>query len=331
MRNEDVIEELGALAFGSRLKRLSDQLLQDGIRIYRDAGIGFEPRWFPVVYFLKIRGPTSVMNLARGLGVSHPAINQISREIISANLVAQYKDVRDKRKRVLALTSHGRTVIAEAEPVWRALRNAMQEILDDVGGLTYVKNLEQALATRGFQQRFNDQYGLRSDESTITITTYEPAYQEAFARLNKQWINQYFVLEDADCPALENPQEYIIDPGGEIFFALGGRGEDKAMDLGAREGEILGTCALMMRDNRRGELAKMAVSPAARGRGIGQLLGNALVNLARERKLETLFLETNRILLPALGLYRKLGFRELPFPYTTSYGRADVYMELALD
>ncbi|MFT7688506.1 MAG: hypothetical protein ACI9FB_003870, partial [Candidatus Azotimanducaceae bacterium] len=48
----DLLRDLGALGLGSRLKRLSDQLMQDGIRIYRETGVDFEPKWFPVYYYL---------------------------------------------------------------------------------------------------------------------------------------------------------------------------------------------------------------------------------------------------------------------------------------
>ena len=56
----DILSDLGALAFGSRLKRLSDQLMQDGIRVYRDSGLPFEPKWFPVFYYLGKKGPSAV-------------------------------------------------------------------------------------------------------------------------------------------------------------------------------------------------------------------------------------------------------------------------------
>ena len=122
----DVMEELGALALGSRLKRLSDSLMQDGVRIYQAAGMGFEPRWFPVFVYLYRKGPTSITELAKGLGVSHPGINKIANEMIDARLAAPYKDRNDKRKRVLALTSVGREKYQAMEPVWRDIRQALQ-------------------------------------------------------------------------------------------------------------------------------------------------------------------------------------------------------------
>ena len=99
----DILKEIGALAFGSRLKRLSDQLMQDGIRIYKETGVDFEPKWFPVYFYLSEKGPSAVTDVARGLGITHPSVNQVAREMMQAGLIAAYKDRKDKRKRLLAL------------------------------------------------------------------------------------------------------------------------------------------------------------------------------------------------------------------------------------
>ena len=305
-------EQLGSLALALRLKRLSDKLLQDGIKLYRQSGIAFEPKWFPVFYYLQETGPTSVTDLARGLGVTHPGINQISREMISAELVVSYKDMGDKRKRVLALTSKAKTMLSELEPVWRVQRAVLQEILDQAGDDGLLHRLEQVLQEKGLYQRFLDRYDVNSAPQ---IVTYDARYREAFARLNVQWISFYFELEDADKQALEDPERYIIDQGGEIFFALD------------PEGEVLGTGALMMHEDGTAELAKMAVLPSARGRGIGRLLGEAILALADARGLGKLFLETNRKLTPAIRLYQQLGFVERPRLTASEYGHADLYME----
>jgi hypothetical protein len=49
---------------------------------------------------------------------------------------------------------------------------------------------------------------------------YSAEYAADFARLNYQWIEHYFQVEDEDRAALDNPQAYAIAPGGEIFFVL---------------------------------------------------------------------------------------------------------------
>ena len=314
---EDALAELGALALGSRLKRLSDCLMQEGVRVYQKAGVGFEPRWFPVYSFLYRRGPTAITALARGLGVSHPGINKVANELIAAKLVAPYRDRNDKRKRVLALTSHGRDKYKELEPVWRNIRQALQSAVDEGGGdfLNSLSTLDQSLGRQNFLERFSDQWERLDDE--VLIRGYSPRYSAYFKSLNETWINHYFTMEDADRKVLEDPAGTIIAGGGDILFAV-----DAITD------EPLGTVALIRSSEESVELAKMAVAEKAKGRQIGRLLGEAALTRAREMGATFAFLESNRKLTPALSLYRKLGFIEKSFPVDSDYSRADIYMEL---
>jgi len=77
------------------------------------------------------------------------------------------------------------------------------------------------------------------------------------------------------------------------------------------------------------ELAKMAISSELQGKGIGWVLGQALVQAARELGARKIYLESNTKLKPALKLYRKLGFREIPV-ISSPYRRVDIQMELIL-
>ena len=66
------------------------------------------------------------------------------------------------------------------------------------------------------------------------------------------------------------------------------------------------------------ELAKMAVSPKAKGKGIGFILGNTSIAKAKELGAKKIYLESNTILKPAINLYHKLGFKKvtgIPSPY----------------
>ena len=166
MTNSDLMSELGALALGSRLKRLSDALVQDVSRVYESVDTQFEPRWFPVFVYLYRQGPTSITELARGLGVSHPGINKPANELIEAKLAAPYRDRNDKRKRVLALTSIGREKYQKLEPMWLAVREAMQSAIDEGGGefLQELEQLESSLNQKSFLERFRDQVQLSENQ-----------------------------------------------------------------------------------------------------------------------------------------------------------------------
>lgn len=156
-------------------------------------------------------------------------------------------------------------------------------------------------------------------QNEVKIITYEAQYKEAFKTLNEEWIKTFFVMEPGDYKLLDHPEEEILNKGGHIAFAL-------------LDGEVVGTCALVKtHDNPLiFELSKMAVSPKAQGKKLGYLLGNALVEKAKDLKAEKVFLVTNSMLVPAIRLYEKLGFQHIPVT-NAGYDRVDVQMELYLN
>ncbi len=319
MMAEDLLKSLGPLALASRLKRLSDNLMQDGIRIYRDSQIDFEPRWFPVYYYLLTAGPSPVTAIARSLGVSHPSVNQVAKELLARELIAAYKDPKDKRKRVLALTSKGKAQRQALETVWQDIQRALQAVIDEtnVDFLGDIASIERAINNKSFYHRFQQLQA--PDIPGIEVIGYDERYVEDFRRINSDWIVEYFEMEAADQRILDDPEAYVIAPGGEILFAI----EQSS-------GQVVGTCALIPRDEGQVELAKMGILKSMRGRGLGWLLGYKALKLARQGGYKKIYLETNSSLLPAIGLYKRMGFQQMPSPLNTDYQRADVYMALDL-
>lgn len=152
----------------------------------------------------------------------------------------------------------------------------------------------------------------------VEVVRYRPELREAFERLNRQWIEQYFEVEEPDRAVFRDPEGEIRRRGGEIFFVL-------------VAGEALGTCAMVPHGRDAFELAKMGVAPAARGRGYGDLLIDAAIAFARRQGVARVELLTNSALTPALRLYEKHGFRRVPVAAREGgYARADVKMVLEL-
>jgi len=151
----------------------------------------------------------------------------------------------------------------------------------------------------------------------LTVVKYQPEYQPFFELFNKAWLEEYFTVEALDKMVLDNPQEMIINPGGDILFA--------ADELG----EILGTVALRVLEPGVYELTKMAVKKDLRGKGAGQFLCQAAIDRAIELGANRLILYSNTILENAIFIYRKLGFKEIPLQNGV-YGRANIMMEYIL-
>lgn len=137
-------------------------------------------------------------------------------------------------------------------------------------------------------------------------------------RLNKQWIERYFRVEDSDLNTFEHIDDGIIGCGGQIFFAID------------PNGSVIGCCALKPHPGTNShELAKMAVAPEAQGRGVGRMLGEALISYAAQNGVRRIFLEGNTRLKASIALYRRLGFKEIPLK-DISYERCDIMMELSI-
>ncbi|MGZ8397577.1 MAG: GNAT family N-acetyltransferase [Gemmatimonadales bacterium] len=155
------------------------------------------------------------------------------------------------------------------------------------------------------------------DSQKPEVLRYREEFRSAFERLNREWIEAYFVLEPADREILGDPRRKILDSGGQIFFVLEG-------------GEVQGTCAVLRHSGDECEIAKMAVAPAARGRGYGDLLMEASLAFAREIYSRRVVIVSNTVLSPAIRLYRKYGFVEVPLASDGRYRRANIRLELEL-
>lgn len=150
----------------------------------------------------------------------------------------------------------------------------------------------------------------------IRITDYSPAYAQAFYDLNYAWISESYEVEPEDQKTLADPETYYLKDGGAILIALYGD-------------EPVGTCALK-RNGDIVEMSKMTVSKSMRGKKIGDLLGNAVIEKARELGASKMILYSNRQGSAAgINLYRKLGFQEVPLT-EHNFKRADIKMELVL-
>ena len=149
----------------------------------------------------------------------------------------------------------------------------------------------------------------------MDIIDFSAEHAAAFKQLNLAWITEHWRVEAADLKALDSPFESIIDVGGAILIG----------ELGSA---VVGTVALIPLEEGTVELAKMTVSKAARGTGLGLALGKAALARARAMGAQKVYLESNTILRPALSLYEKLGFQKLPDNARASpYERCNIRME----
>jgi len=153
--------------------------------------------------------------------------------------------------------------------------------------------------------------------NAVTIIEFKEAYTEDFYRLNVEWLEKYFYVEEYDREVLSKPKEYILDKGGIILFAL------------VKE-QVAGTVSLINRNEAGYELSKMAVTEKFQGLRIGKKLMYAAIYKTIALGSNRIFLDSNTILKPAINLYNKVGFREIPVPEDSPYERCNIRMEIKL-
>jgi GNAT superfamily N-acetyltransferase len=152
--------------------------------------------------------------------------------------------------------------------------------------------------------------------STFKIVPYQPLYQEIFGKLNRAWLEKYFWVEPLDEQVLSDPDTHILAPGGAILVAL--------------ENQLpIGVVALKYSGNAVFEMTKMAVEEGHQGKGYGKLLCLVAINKALEMKADRLILYSNTSLKTAIGIYKKLGWVEIP-QTEQLYARSDIKMEYPL-
>lgn len=311
----DFIAELGLLSFVTRLKRLSDAMLHDGRRMYKELGMDIEPNWFVIFKLLEQHGELTVTEIAHKIGFSHPSVISIVNKMIKANYLEENKCEIDSRRRLIKLTSKAEEKLPEFEKVWDAGVTGMKLMLRDLDALTFLDIVESRVNEKGFKQRTLAQIPRQKE---VQVVEFEEKYAKDFAELNYQWISDLFEIEDHDHEILDHPTEYIIKPGGQIFLAL-------------FEGKAVGTVALIRDGENSFELAKMGVNPDYRGLKIGDKLMKACLDYAQKVNAKKVFLLSNRKLIAAINLYKKFGFKEVPIDPNTSYQRTNIQMELILN
>lgn len=309
------LEQRQELALGVLLKRLTDRLYSTIDQVYRDCGVNFQGSWFAPLVSIAASGSQSITELANEIGLSHPAITHISKQLLEADLVHESADPADGRRRLLSITPAGEQLLRELKPVWDGITETTRDYFARTGHDVFA-------ALKAYEKQL-DKGDLHADtlaaiqhhrQTSVEIIDYQPELAKDFYELNVEWLKKYFFIEALDEKILSDPEKAIIQPGGVIIFAR-------------YQQQIVGTCALIASVPGHYEIAKMAVTDQYQGLGIGRKLLHAIIERFHQLKGKQLTLETNRKLETAVGLYRAAGFVPVPPPEGEKvYQRADLHM-----
>jgi len=315
----DFFTEVGKMAIGSRLRRLSERITEDASHIYQLYNVDLQPKWFPVFYVLSKGQEKTIIAIAEEIGHSHPSVSKIAGEMVKKGLLVEKADKTDGRRNVVSLSRKGMTLASTIQDQYKDVNDVIGQTLMQTRNDLWkaIEEWEFLLDQKSLLRRVQEQKKSR-ESAAVTIVDYEPKYRKAFKELNEEWIRQYFKMEEADHKSLDNPKKSILDKGGTIFVAI-------------YNGEPVGVCAMIKMNDLEYdfELAKMAVSPKAQGKGVGWILGQAVIKKAKSLGAKCIYLESNTILKPAINLYQKLGFHKVT-GHISPYERSNIQMALQL-
>lgn len=153
-------------------------------------------------------------------------------------------------------------------------------------------------------------------QTKYELINFSPEHAEAFNELNLEWIEEYFEPEDIDLKMLSDPQKNFIDSGGAIVLAKVGK-------------DIVGCCGLLKHNKTKFEISKMAVTPTYQGIGLGKAMLHQTLKIAKRLGATQLEIMSNTILEPAIGLYKSVGFVEIPLT-SDAYDRGNISLRLNL-
>lgn len=320
---QDFLNELAELALGSRLKRMSERMLASASDVYQEFAMNINPKWFTLMALLDSKDRNqqvlTIVEASSLLGLSQPALSQFCKELQNEKLIKIVKDQSDSRKRILNLTTKGRERVTKMKPIWEAVQLAAVDLCTEHNNDFYraLLLLEKSFSSESLLSRTRHYINKTAMQTHIVIKPFDPALAHHFEAINKEWIDEMFVLETIDKQVLEDPQSHIIDKGGKIWFA-------EHPTLG-----IVGTCAFWNKGNNSFELTKMGVSKSARGLKVGEILLQHVLNEAQSLDIKKLFLLTNAKCEAAIHLYEKNGFvhdKTIMQDYGKNYTRCNVAM-----
>lgn len=316
----DALQGIGEIGMGSRLKRVSEYMMRETQIVYDTFHIDFDPYLFPTFKIIKNKDGVTNTEINASLRTTQPATTQAINKLVKKGLIELKEDKSDKRKKIIHLSEKGKKLVQKVTPIWNSIEHTIKEYtqIESSSLIEHLNILESKFNKKGFSEAIIEHIHMNTIINPVEIITYEDNYASYFYDLNIEWLQSFFYVEPYDEEVLSNPDKYIINKGGHIFFA-------KLND------EIVGTVALMpMKENNVFELTKMAVSPNHRGYKIGQKLMQNCIDFAKEHDFDKLVLYSNTKLENAIYIYRKYGFIEIPVEADSPYVRSDIKMELKL-
>ncbi|AKU92731.1 Transcriptional regulator, MarR family / GCN5-related N-acetyltransferase [Vulgatibacter incomptus] len=309
----DLLAGLGVGFLGSRLKRLAERMQADAADVARSLDLPVQPAQMSLLMTIRLHGPITVGELAERLQLAQPTVSRALGTL--KDFVEARPSPGDQRSKRLALTESGEALVARIQTqLLPRIEPAAASLIEGLSGdfMQSLARVEARLAEASLLSRIE-----AAGPPTMWARDFSDDLADAFYRINAEWIEDMFALEENDIALLSKPRELILDKGGMVLFA-------ETPELG-----VVGTCALMVSKDGWVELTKMGVLKSARGLKIGEFLLAKTLERASSLGFAKVYLLTNEKCAAAIHLYEKVGFvhdAEIMRQFGARYERCDVAM-----
>lgn len=153
---KNIINELGELAIGARMRRLYDIFSKDVGKIYTDNKLNFETKYFTLFYLVSQRKEMGIMEIAEELSLTHPAIIHLAKELEKKGYIESVKSPSDNRKRLLRLSKKGQKALPAFQKVWKKITALNKQLMAQQQNhlLKALEEMEQMLEEQSYYKRY---------------------------------------------------------------------------------------------------------------------------------------------------------------------------------
>ena len=138
-------------------------------------------------------------------------------------------------------------------------------------------------------------------------------YKESHLEDIRVILNEYLLFISKEL--IKPPWNFNLDIEHEVNFTMNNLDKfaepDGRLLLVEVDGEIAGTISLRKIREDAGEIKRMYVNPKFRGKKLGNLLIEEVIEISKGNEFSKLYLDTAQFMSSAISLYKKYGFKEI--------------------
>ena len=139
-----------------KLRHFADHIVDEEMKIYRDAGIDIPYRWHSILQIFHDQDKKfTVSELAAIQEKTHPDIVFTINQMVKDGMIEENHDDHDKRKRILSLSAKSRKILPELIPLWNAVNEATKYWINEIAPDLWlnIEALNYSLEHTSFYQR----------------------------------------------------------------------------------------------------------------------------------------------------------------------------------